>query len=624
MSTVVSPVSRILNGVGGGILAAMMFLTTADVTLRYLFRRPITSSYELTQLMLTILVIFGLAYAGTHKEHVRIDFLISRFSSRVQSFVGSFTSLMGIGVLFLISWQSIRVAGLLKSGGDITDILSIPIYPFAWVVFAGSAIFGLVFLSDFLSDLSKLMERERWGARVTLLFGLLVVALIFVVPILGDKGPLDVSPIMAGILGTIFLILLLFAGMHIGIAMGLMGFLGMAYVSGLKAGLIMMGTSPFSTVSSHGFSVIPLFMLMGVFCFYSGLIKDLYFTMHRWLGQLPGGLAMATVGGCAGFAAVCGSSVATVATMGTVALPEMRRYKYDSRLATGCIAAGGSIGSMIPPSIILIIYAILTEQSIGRLFLAGFIPGVTEAILYLITIYILCKRNPLMGPPGERTSFTQKMASLKGTWGVLALFILVIGGIYMGVFTPTEAAGVGAFGAFLFALGRKMVTRQNFSASLADTAKTTGMCFLMLIGAMIFNYFLAVSRLPFQLADYASGLTVNRYIILGIILLIYLFLGAIMSGLAMIMLTVPIFFPVIIALGFDPIWFGIIIVRMCEIGVITPPVGINVYIMTGVAKDIPMTTIFKGIFPFLIADIVHVVLLVAIPQIALFLPGLMK
>jgi tripartite ATP-independent transporter DctM subunit len=346
--------------------------------------------------------------------------------------------------------------------------------------------------------------------------------------------------------------------------------------------------------------------------------------MYRWLGFLPGGLAMATVGSCAGFAAVCGSAPATVATMGTVALPEMRRYKYDPRLATGCIAAGGSIGSMIPPSVALIIYAILTEQSIGKLFLAGFLPGVLEAFFYMITIYILCKRNPLMGPKGERVSFRQRILSLKGTWGVLALFILVIGGIYAGIFTPTEAAGIGAFGALLYALGKRQLSWKKFTDSLVETGKTTAIAFLILIGAVIFGYFLAVTRLPFELGSFVSELDVNRYVILGVIMLTYLFLGAVMSGLAVIMLIVPIFFPVIVALGFDPIWFGIITVRMMEIGQITPPVGINVFIMKGVAKDVPISVIYRGIAPFLIADILHVVLLVVFPQIALFLPGLIK
>lgn len=432
------------------------------------------------------------------------------------------------------------------------------------------------------------------------------------------------TSLTVGFIGIGVLFILLFSRMPIGFVMALVGFGGFAYLTGFDAALGILRIVPYRTFSDYGLSVIPLFILMGSFCFYAGLSKDLYDTVHKWIGQLRGGLAMATVGACAGFAAISGSSLATAATMGTVALPEMKRYKYDDRLATGAVAAGGTIGILIPPSIGLILYGVITEQSIGKLFLAGFIPGVLEAVFYMVTIYILCKRNPLMGPPGPGTSLMQKITSLKDTWIVLALFVLVIGGIYMGVFSPTEAAGVGAFGAFLFGLARRKLGWQAFKGSLAETGKTTAMVFIILLGAIILGYFLAVSRLPFELATIIGDLTVNRYVILGIILVFYILLGAVMDSLAMMLLTVPIFFPLVMALGFDPIWFGIIIVRTMEIGLITPPVGLNVYVIKGVAKDVPMQTIFRGIIPFLMADIAHVALLVAVPQISLFLPGFMK
>ena len=432
------------------------------------------------------------------------------------------------------------------------------------------------------------------------------------------------EPLTVGFIGIGVLFILLFSRMPIGFVMALVGFAGFAYLTGFGAALGILRIVTYRTFSDYGLSVIPLFILMGSFCFYAGLSKDLYDTVHKWIGQLRGGLAMATVGACAGFAAISGSSLATAATMGTVALPEMKRYKYDDRLATGAVAAGGTIGILIPPSIGLIIYGVITEQSIGKLFLAGFIPGVLEAVFYMVTIYILCTRNPLMGPPGPRTNILQKITSLKDTWIVLALFVLVIGGLYWGIFSPTEAAGVGAFGAFLFGLARRKLGWQAFKGSLMETGRTTAMVFIILLGAIILGYFLAVSRLPFELATIIGGLEVNRYIILGIILVFYILLGAVMDSLAMMLLTVPIFFPLVMALGFDPIWFGIIIVRTMEIGLITPPVGLNVYIIKGVAKDVPMQTIFRGIVPFLMADVAHVALLVAVPQLSLFLPGFMK
>jgi tripartite ATP-independent transporter DctM subunit len=431
------------------------------------------------------------------------------------------------------------------------------------------------------------------------------------------------TPLAVGYIGIAVLVIMLFSGIHIAVVMGLIGFLGIVYLSGWEPALSVLGAVPYSAFGNVDLSVAPLFILMGSFCFHAGLSRDLFDTVHKWLGHFRGGLAMATVGACAGFAAVSGSSLATAATMGTVALPEMRRYKYDPALATGSVAAGGTIGILIPPSVILIIYAVLTEQSVGKLFLAGFIPGVLEAVFYIGVIFIICKIKPSMGPPGPKSSFKEKLVALKGTWIVIALFVLVIGGLYLGVFSPTEAAGVGAGGAFIFALARGRLNWQNFKESLISTTKTTAMIFTILVGAMIFGYFLAITRLPFELADYIGTLPVNRYVIIVLILVLYLFLGCVMDAMGMILLTVPILFPVAESLGFNPIWFGIIIVRVFEMASITPPVGMNVFVLKGVAKDVPLGTIFRGIIPFLIADFFHVTLLVAVPQVALFLPNLM-
>lgn len=432
------------------------------------------------------------------------------------------------------------------------------------------------------------------------------------------------TPLTIGIIGICVLVFFLFSRMSIGLAMGLVGFAGFAYLAGFRGGLGVLRTVVYSTFASYDLSVIPLFILMGSFCFYAGLSKDLYDAVHSWLGQLRGGLAMATVGACAGFAAICGSSLATAATMGTVALPEMKRYKYDPRLATGAVAAGGSIGILIPPSVILILYGIITEQSIGKLFLAGFIPGVLQALFYMVVIYILCKASPHLGPPGPRTSLLDKVAALKNSWIVLALFIVVIGGIYLGVFSPTEAAGVGAFGAFVFGLARRRLGWRLLKESLADTGKTTAMIFVIMLGAMILGYFLAISRLPFVLAHWVSALPLNRYVILMCILFVYLVLGCIMDSMAIMLLVTPIFFPIVTSLGFDAIWFGILVTRLTEMGLITPPVGLNVYVIHGVARGVPMQDIFRGIIPFLLSDVFHVALLISIPQLSLFLPSLMK
>jgi len=435
---------------------------------------------------------------------------------------------------------------------------------------------------------------------------------------------MELSPVIIGLLGFVVLLILMFIGMPIGTALASIGFLGYAYLVSLEGSLGLFRTVPYSSFYSYDLSCIPLFILMGTFTFYGGISRDLYDMAYKWLGRLPGGLAMATIGACSIFSAISGSSIACAATFTKVSLPEMRKYNYDPALATGSIAAGGTLDIMIPPSVMMIIYAILTEQSIGKLFLAGFIPGALEALFYFATIYILCKRNPAIGPRGPSTTLREKLASFKGVWMSILLFIVVIGGLYLGVFSPTEAGGIGAFGAFVFGIARRTLKWQGIKESLFDTGKTVGMIFFCFLGCMMFNYFLAVSRLPFEVANYVGGLSINRYFILVAILVLYVILGALMDELAMVLLTVPVFFPLMMQLGFDPIWFGIIIIMMCVLGMIAPPVGIIVFIISGMAPDIPMTTIYRGAFPFFLAAILLVVLLVAFPEIVLFLPNLVK
>ena len=431
------------------------------------------------------------------------------------------------------------------------------------------------------------------------------------------------EPIVAGLTGIGILIFLLFAGIPIGVGMSLVGFFGFAYLIDFEAALGILKTVPYTTFASNSFSVIPLFILMGSFAFASGMSENLFKAVYKWLGHLRGGVAQATVAACACFAAISGSSLATAATLGAVALPEMKKFKYDDSLATGAVAAGGSVGILIPPSVILIIYGIITEQSIGKLFLAGFIPGVMEMIFYLITIWILTAVNPASGPKGPKTGVREKINALKTTWEVVLLFVIVIGGIYAGIFTPTEAAGIGAFGTFFFSLVRRKLTWNVFNTSLVNTVRTTGMLFLIMMGAMIFGYFLSVSQLPFDLASLVSELNVNRYIILTAILVITLALGCVMDSMAIVLLTIPVFYPLVINLGFNPVWFGILVVRVTEMGLITPPVGMNVFIIKGIS-NVPIGAIFKGIIPFLIADFIQVVCLIAFPQIILFLPELMS
>jgi C4-dicarboxylate transporter, DctM subunit len=432
------------------------------------------------------------------------------------------------------------------------------------------------------------------------------------------------SPLTIGIIGVVVLFILLFAGMPLGLTFVLVGFIGYALAFNIDGAFSVLGTVPFATFGDYGFSVIPLFMLMGSLAFVCRLSEDLYESAHGILGGLKGGLAMATVAGCAAFAAISGTSVGTAATMGKVAFPEMRKYRYDDALATGTIAAGGTIGILIPPSIIFIIYGIITEQSIGKLYMAGFLPGILQAVLFILTIAVVCWINPSFGPPGPKTSFKEKIKSLGKGWTALVLFLLVIGGIYIGWFSATEGAGIGAFGCFIIGLILRRLTWKGFKEALLDTTKTTAMILIIVAGALIFGYFLTITGTSKYIAETMSSLAVSRYVVFIIIIIIYLILGCIMDSMSMVLITVPIFYPLIMQLGFDPIWFGVIIVIVVEAGLITPPVGMVVFVVYGISKDVPMYTIFRGIVPFLIADIVLLVVITVFPQIALFLPSMMK
>jgi C4-dicarboxylate transporter DctM subunit len=430
------------------------------------------------------------------------------------------------------------------------------------------------------------------------------------------------NPVELGIILIVLVFVLIAIGLPVGFSMGVMGFVGVWFLISQNAAIAKISYIPFQVVTSYDIAVLPLFLLMAFIVFAVGLSRDLYNLASKWLGHLHGGIAIATVWACAGFAAVSASSAATSATMGLVAIPEMKKYNYQSTLATGCVAAGGTMGSLIPPSGMLIIYGLITETSIGRLFAAGIIPGILEAVFYMGTIYILCRWKPTMGPPGPRFSLKEKVTAFGSCGEIMALIVLVLGGLMIGWFTPTEAGAVAAIGAIIFSTIRKRLDWGKFKHALVETITTTGMIYCIMIGAMLFNYFVAVTTIPFLLSDFINGLPVPPLLIVITMMIIYIFLGCVMDPIAMILLTIPIFFPMIINMGFDPVWFGILLVRMTEIAGITPPIGMNVYIIAGVAPDVPLTTIFRGIIPFLIADILHVTLILLVPALVLFLPDL--
>ncbi|MGI6086759.1 MAG: TRAP transporter large permease [Kiritimatiellia bacterium] len=431
------------------------------------------------------------------------------------------------------------------------------------------------------------------------------------------------SPIEIGILGCVALFLLLLSSMPVAFVMLLVGTVGFAVVVSPQAALTMVCSDVFNTISSHSLTVIPLFVFMGQVAFHAGISKRLFNAAYNWLGWLPGGLAMATVGACAGFGAICGSGPATAATMSAVALPEMKRYRYNMELATGTVAAGGTLGMLIPPSVVFIVYGVMTEQSIGKLFMAGVVPGLLIAVLFCVMIWWQCRRRPSLGPAAQGITWSARWRSLSGVIETLLLFALVIGGMFAGWFTPTEAAAVGAAGSLLIAVVRRQLSRQALVRALMETARTSCMVMIIVAGAVIFGRFLAVTRIHFELATWLTALAAPPWMVVALIVLFYLVCGCFIDALGLVMLTIPIFYPVIQSLNYDLIWFGVLIVVVTQMGVISPPVGVNVYVVSGMERDVALHTVFKGALPFLACLILAAALLVAFPQLSLWLPSLM-
>jgi C4-dicarboxylate transporter DctM subunit len=428
------------------------------------------------------------------------------------------------------------------------------------------------------------------------------------------------TPDAVAVLGFVALFVLMLLRVPVGMAMGLVGVTGYSYLVGPGPALKLVGQTSMRTVTDYTFGVIPMFMLMGALVSVSGVSRELFKAANSMIGHLRGGLGVATVVACGGFAAICGSSVATAATFSAVAYPEMRRFNYPQSFSTGVIAAGGTLGAILPPSTVLAVYAILTQQDIGKLFMAGIVPGILAMAMYVLTIAIIVKLRPDWLPGGEVKPWSERVKDLKNVWAPLVLFVFVIGGLYGGFFTPTEAGGVGASGAFILGLVRRKLDGPKIREALLSATRTAAAVFTVLIGALLFGYFLTITQSPQKLTEFLTGLGIGRYGVLALIMLMYLVLGCLMDAMAMIILTVPIIYPVIVHLGFDPIWFGVIIVMTVELGLIHPPVGMNVFVIKSVVKDVSFTTIFKGVLPFIVTDIVRLVILIAFPVIALWLP----
>jgi tripartite ATP-independent transporter DctM subunit len=434
-----------------------------------------------------------------------------------------------------------------------------------------------------------------------------------------------VSLALVGVAGILVLLAVMFLlGMPVGIAMGIVGFCGFCYVVSLKAGLSMVGSLLWSTFSNYGLTVIPLFIFMGQIAFYSGVNEKLYQAAYRWVGQIRGGIAMATVMACAAFSAICGSNAATAATMSTVALPQMRKYRYNAMFSTGAVACGSTLGVVIPPSVVLIVIGLSTEQSIAKLFYGGIGAGLTLAALLMFSVYLLCRMNPDWGPAGPKSTFSEKIRSLGGAAEMVVLFLSVMLGLFFGFFTPAEAGAAGSFFAVVITVGQGRLSWKGFMSAIKDTLRISCMVILIVAGAMIFGRFLAVTRIPYDIAKWVVSLPVPKTVIMAIIFGIYVLGGAVMDALALLLITIPIFFPVSAELGYDPIWFGVIITVITTLGAVTPPVGATTYVVAGMSPYVSLEEVFKGVTYFLPAYVLCVVILMIFPEIIVFLPNLIR
>ena len=597
-------------------------LIFVDVILRYVFNAPMKGVSCITGLALVLAVFLTIAYAQQEKAHVSIDLLVRNLSPKGKVVLNNILYCLAIGAIALMAWHSLAFTLYCKDSNITIALLNFVVFPFTAIIPLGSAMLVFLLVRDFLNNIVEGVKLHL-GSRLWLLsFGILllvIVGMIFWI----QSSPLEVNRPIFGIIGLLGTVLFFLTGMPISFVLLLASFLLLTSINGLNASFTMVGNLPYRIVNTDIWAVIALFVLMGYVVSAAGFGRDLYYSAYKWLGRLPGGLAQATIGASSAFAAAVGDVISSTVTFGTIALPEMRKYSYNEALSTGAVCAGATLGPMIPPSISFIIYGLLTTQSIGILFMAGVVPGLLLAGAFISYIYISCRRNPSLGPRGPSTNVREKLTSLRFTWPIVALFILVIGGMYAGIFTPNEGGGIGLAGALIIGLSMRRFSRQNLTEAILEAAKLIGMLFLLVITSLLFGYFIAGSNVQSIFRELLTGVAVPPLVTIIAICVIYLFLGCFMDAIAIMLITIPIFYPIILALGYDPIWFGVIVVLLANLACITPPFGVILFALKGVT-GISIATIYRGVIPFIVVTLVVLALIIAFPQIAIFLPNLLR
>lgn len=613
------PVSRYGMFISGAAIVAVMAFTVTNILSRFIFNYSLAGTIELVRITMIIVVFAGMAYTNLRGGHIKVSVLVDRLSTTLRLSILTCAFFLATAIVFIVAWQSVVQANFLLDWQMDSGLLGIKLWPFAAATAGFMVLFGFTLLADFLGYLGELIDTRSW--KRVIIPGVVALALLGIA--MWTQILPNLKPAVFGVIAILFLFSLIFSEVYVGAAMALTALFGVNYLAVQGSGLAVLGMMSQTIASHYNWSVFPMFMFMGLIVFKSGFSRDIFRTVRTWLGHVAGGLASATVGACGLFAAVVGDSTSGVLTMGTLALPEMRKYRYSTKLATGCIAAGSSIGILIPPSIGLMTYGILTEQSIGKLFIAGIIPGIIVTIAFMILITVRCSLNPALGPPGPSTSFKEKLVSIKSIWIVVTLFTIAIGGIYTGIFTVTEAGAAGAFAAIIIAVATRRLNFKSFTEANAGTVKIISMIFFIFIYANSVTQFFAMTNIPFALAEFVSELPVPPVVTIIVFLFFYLIGGCLMNTLPLLILTIPIMFPVVMALGFDPIWFGIVVEIGSETGQLTPPIGMSVFAMHGIAPDVKLYDIFRGVTPFWLVLLGVLALLVAFPQIVLFLPNAM-
>lgn len=615
-----SQLAKVLAAAGSVSLLVMAAVTTVDVVGRNLFGMPLKGALEIVSVGLTLTLFGGMPYAETLNEHIRVDILTSRFSPSAQNALAvgmNWLYMLLVGVLSRQCWAQ---ALFLLARHSNSGVMEIPLAPFMFAVSVVLAVFCLAVLVNLLKSFAAFLTGPRnWPLLgLSALLGTALIAL----SVQPELSPVMLEDSATGIASLLLLFGAIFFGLPIGAAMALACLVAMSHPVSAEAGLSLLGMASKTVASNYGWSVAPLFIFMGVLVSACRFSQDIFDMAYKWLGHLKGGLASATIGACSIFAAVVGDSLSGVVTMGSIAIPEMKKYRYDMKLATGCVAVGGTLGILIPPSMGFIVYGLMTEQSIGKLFMAGLVPGVLATIMLIAAITFRCRRNPALGPAGERSSWGERIRFTGKSWHVLSLFVIVLGGIWLGWFTPTEAGAIGVAAAFAIGVGLRRLSGRIVAVSALDSIRLISSIFFIFIYATAFTQYIAVTMLPNLLASSVAELPIGKYGILVVIMIIYLLLGCVMNALPVIILTLPILYPTVLALGFDPIWFGVVVVILAELGQITPPIGMSVFALRNVAPDVPMFTIFAGTLPFWGVFIVLLALLTIFPSLALFLPNM--